>query len=41
MRIRTHPLVPGNIPIYGFVYDVAIGQLNEVEEASAAGRPTA
>ena len=41
MRIRTHPLVPGNIPIYGFVYDVATGRLNEVEEASAAGRPTA
>jgi len=40
MRIRTHPLVPGNIPIYGFVYDVATGRLNEVEEASAAGRPT-
>jgi carbonic anhydrase len=28
MRIRTHPLVPGNIPIYGFVYDVATGRLN-------------
>ena len=41
MRIRTHPLVPGNIPIYGFVYDVATGRLNKVEEASAAGRPTA
>jgi len=41
MRIRTHPLVPGNIPIYGFVYDVATGRLNEVEQASAAGRPTA
>ena len=41
MRVRTHPLVPGNIPIYGFVYDVATGRLNKVEEASAAGRPTA
>ena len=41
MRILTHPLVPGNIPIYGFVYDVATGRLNEVEKASAAGRPTA
>jgi carbonic anhydrase len=41
MRIRTHPLVSGNIPIYGFVYDVATGRLNEVEEASSAGRPTA
>jgi len=39
-RIRTHPLVPGNIPIYGFIYDVATGRLGEVDEASAAGRPT-
>jgi carbonic anhydrase len=41
MRIRTNPLVPGNILIYGFVYDVATGRLNEVKEATAAGRPTA
>jgi len=41
MRIRTHPLVPGNIPIYGFIYDVATGRLSEVEKASAAGRPKA
>jgi len=40
-RIRTHPLVPGNIPIYGFIYDVVTGRLNEVKEASAAGRGTA
>ena len=40
-RIRTHPLVPVNIPIYGFIYDVATGRLNEVRDASAAGRPTA
>ena len=37
-RIRNHPLVPGNIPIYGFIYDVATGRLNEVTEATAAGR---
>jgi carbonic anhydrase len=41
LRIRTHPLVPGNIPIYGFIYDVKNGKLNEVKEASAAGKPTA
>jgi len=41
LRIRTHPLVPGNIPIYGFVYDVKSGKLNEVKEASAADKPTA
>lgn len=38
MRIRNHPLVPGNIPIYGFVYDVRTGKLNEVTAATAAGR---
>jgi carbonic anhydrase len=36
-RIRNHPLVPGSIPIYGFVYDVKTGKLNEVEAASQAG----
>ena len=37
-RIRTHPLVPGHIPIHGHVYDVASGRLLEVAEATAAGR---
>lgn len=40
-RIRSHPLVPGNIPIYGYYYDVKSGRLVEVPEATAAGRPTA
>jgi carbonic anhydrase len=39
-RIRTHPLVPGNIPIYGYIYDVRTGKLNEVEKATQAGRAT-
>lgn len=39
-RIRSHPLVPGNIPIYGYVYDVRTGKLNEVADATAAGRAT-
>ncbi len=39
-RIRSHPLVPGNIPVYGYIYDVKTGRLNEVEAATAAGRPT-
>ena len=26
-RIRTHPLVPSNIPIYGYIYDVSSGRL--------------
>ena len=38
-RIREHPLVPGDIAIFGFVYDVRTGKLNEVSVASAAGRP--
>ena len=37
-RIRQHPLVPGHIPIYGYIYDVKTGKLAEVEAASAAGR---
>jgi carbonic anhydrase len=37
-RIRTSPLVPRSIPIYGYVYDVHSGKLIEVPEATAAGR---
>lgn len=37
-RIRNHPLVPRDIPIYGFIYDVRTGRLNEVKEAGAVGR---
>ncbi|WP_035984454.1 beta-class carbonic anhydrase [Leptolyngbya sp. KIOST-1] len=36
-RIRNHPLVPGDIPIYGYIYDVKSGQLVEVPEATAVG----
>jgi carbonic anhydrase len=32
-RIRKHPLVPENIAIYGYVYDVKSGRLLEVPEA--------
>ena len=39
-RIRNHPLVPGRIPIYGFIYDVATGRLVEVPEATKVGSPT-
>ncbi|MGX2032816.1 MULTISPECIES: beta-class carbonic anhydrase [Methylocaldum] len=38
-RIRNHTLVPKNIPIYGFIYDVRSGKLVEVPAAMAAGRP--
>lgn len=36
-RIRRHPLVPGRIPIHGFVYDVRSGRLVEIPEATEAG----
>ncbi len=39
-RIRRHPLVPGSIPIYGYLYDVKTGKLVEVEAATKAGRTT-
>lgn len=29
-RIREHPLVPHNVPVYGYAYDVKTGRLNEV-----------
>jgi carbonic anhydrase len=39
-RIRAHPLVPGEIPIYGYVYDVKTGRLKEIPAATAAGKAT-
>ena len=36
-RIRSHPLVPGDIPIYGYLFDVRSGRLLEVPEARTAG----
>lgn len=38
-RIRRHPLVPGRIPIYGYIYDVSSGRLIEVPAATRAGAP--
>ncbi len=37
-KIRNHPLVPGDIPIYGYVYDVKSGRLQEIPEATKAGK---
>jgi len=37
-RIRDHPLVPGRIPIYGYIYDCKSGRLVEVPEATKAGK---
>lgn len=39
-RIKAHPLVAGYIPVYGYIYDCKTGQLVEVPEATAAGKPT-
>jgi len=36
-RIRTHPLVPASIPVYGYVYDVKTGRLIEIDEATKIG----
>lgn len=37
-RVRSHPLVPKTIPIYGYIYDVKSGRLVEVPDATDAGR---
>ncbi|MFO7582901.1 beta-class carbonic anhydrase [Guyparkeria sp.] len=37
-RIRANPMVPSNIPVYGYIYDCKTGELVEVPEATAAGR---
>ncbi|MGH8470957.1 MAG: beta-class carbonic anhydrase [Gammaproteobacteria bacterium] len=37
-RIRNHPLVPKDISIYGFIYDVRTGRLLEVKSAMEVGR---
>jgi carbonic anhydrase len=40
-RIRNHPLVPRDIPIYGYIYQVESGRLLEVPRATAIGRSAA
>ncbi len=37
-RIKAHPLVPGYIPVYGYIYDCKTGRLVEVPEATDAGK---
>ncbi|MEI6269819.1 MAG: carbonic anhydrase, partial [Methylococcaceae bacterium] len=34
----SHPLVPANIPVYGYIYDCSTGRLIEVPAASEAGQ---
>jgi carbonic anhydrase len=38
IRIKSHPLVPANIPVYGYIYDVKTGNLVEVPTATVAGK---
>jgi carbonic anhydrase len=40
-RIRRHPLVPAEIPVYGYIYQVESGRLIEVPDATAIGRSRA
>jgi carbonic anhydrase len=37
-RIRNHPLVPSDIALYGYIYDVKTGRLNEVPDAIRLGK---
>ena len=37
-RIRNHPLVPGHIPIHGYIYDVKTGRLELIAAATDAGK---
>jgi carbonic anhydrase len=38
LRIKKHPLVPANIPVYGYIYDCSTGRLIEVPSATEAGK---
>jgi carbonic anhydrase len=37
-RIRSNSMVPGNIAIYGYIYECKTGRLVEVPEATKAGK---
>ncbi len=37
-RIRNSSMVPGDIPIYGYIYDCSTGSLIELPEATQAGK---
>ena len=37
-KARSHSLVPKNIPIYGFIYEVKSDRLLEVKAAMEAGQ---
>ena len=37
-KVRNHPLVPKSIPVYGYLYDVRTGRLQEVVAATEVGK---
>ena len=37
-KVRNHPLVPKSIPVYGYLYDVRTGKLEEIKEATEIGK---
>ena len=37
-KIRNHPLIPKSIPVYGYLYDVKTGKLEEIAEATEIGK---
>jgi carbonic anhydrase len=39
--VSASPLVPHKVPIYGYVYDVKTGRLNEVKTATEANKAAA
>ena len=38
LRIKNHPLVPSDIPVYGYIYECSTGKLIEVPAATDAGK---
>jgi len=38
LRIKNHPLVPSDIPVYGYIYECTTGKLIEVPAATDAGK---
>src|SRR6267142_776955 len=38
-RVKSHPWIPKEIPVRGFVYDVKTGRLGEVKEGRTASAP--
>jgi len=37
-RLRSHPLVPRDVALHGYIYDVKTGKLQEVPEATRVGK---